>query len=84
MRDEESDVNGSPIERLLRPRSVAIVGASATPGAPGASVLANLQRMGYRGDIHLINPNRPSMSSGSKPVGGMCHILSRVTSLGLD
>lgn len=46
------------IARLLSPRSVAIVGASATPGALGASVLGNLQRMGFRGDIHLINPNR--------------------------
>lgn len=48
----------SPIERLLHPRSVAIVGASATPGALGASVLANLGRFGFAGDIHLINPNR--------------------------
>jgi acyl-CoA synthetase (NDP forming) len=46
------------IERLLRPRSVAIVGASATPGALGAGVLANLERFGFAGDIHLINPNR--------------------------
>ena len=30
------------IGRLLRPRSIAIVGASATPGALGASVLGNL------------------------------------------
>jgi acyl-CoA synthetase (NDP forming) len=50
------------MERLLRPRSVAIVGASATPGALGASVLANLQRMGYRGDIHLVNPNRTEIN----------------------
>jgi acyl-CoA synthetase (NDP forming) len=46
------------IERLLRPRSVAIVGASATPGALGAGVLANLDRFGFAGDVHLINPNR--------------------------
>src|SRR5271155_1078728 len=46
------------IERLLRPRSVAIVGASATPGALGASVLANLDRAKFQGDIHLINPKR--------------------------
>ena len=32
------------IDRLLRPRSIAIVGASATPNALGASVLANLDR----------------------------------------
>lgn len=46
------------IGRLLRPRSVAIVGASATPGALGASVLTTLERMRFGGDIHLINPNR--------------------------
>ena len=50
------------MERLLRPRSIAIVGASATPGALGASVLANLERMGFEGDIHLINPNRTQIN----------------------
>jgi acyl-CoA synthetase (NDP forming) len=53
------------IERLLRPRSVAIIGASASPGALGASVLANLERSGYRGDVHLINPNRTEI--GARP-----------------
>jgi acyl-CoA synthetase (NDP forming) len=52
----------SSIERLLRPRSVAIVGASATPGALGAGVLANLDRFGFAGDIHLINPNRSEIN----------------------
>ena len=42
--------------RLLRPRSVAVVGASPTPGALGASVVANLERLGFAGEIHLINP----------------------------
>ena len=46
------------IERLLRPRSVAVVGASATPGALGASVIANLDRLGFAGQLYLINPNR--------------------------
>ncbi len=55
-------VDPKGIERLLRPRSVAIVGASATPGALGASVLANLQRLGFGGDIHLINPNRAEIN----------------------
>ncbi len=48
----------SAIERLLKPRSIAIVGASATPGALGASTIANLERMQFRGDVYLINPNR--------------------------
>jgi acyl-CoA synthetase (NDP forming) len=41
---------------------VAIVGASATPGALGAGVLANLDRFGFAGDIHLINPNRSEIN----------------------
>lgn len=47
-----------PLDRLLRPRSVVIVGASDKPGALGASVLSNLDRNGFSGDIHLINPKR--------------------------
>lgn len=46
------------LSRLITPRSVAIVGASPTPGALGNSVLKNLDRHGFRGDIHLINPKR--------------------------
>jgi acyl-CoA synthetase (NDP forming) len=53
------------IARLLRPSSVAIVGASPTPGALGASVLANLERNGFGGEIHLINPKRAEI--GGRP-----------------
>jgi acyl-CoA synthetase (NDP forming) len=53
------------IERLLKPRSVAVVGASPTPGALGASVIANLERMKFAGDIHLINPKREAI--GDRP-----------------
>lgn len=52
----------SSIDRLLRPKSVAIVGASPTPGALGASVLGNLERNGFSGDIHLINPRRDEIN----------------------
>jgi len=44
--------------RLLKPRSVAIVGASPTPGALGNSVMRNLDRLGFKGDLHLVNPKR--------------------------
>lgn len=47
------------LDRLLRPRSVAIVGASEKPGALGNQVLANLERHGFAGEIHLINPKAP-------------------------
>lgn len=52
----------APIERLLRPRSVVIVGASEKPGALGASVLSNLTRNGFAGEIHLINPKREEIA----------------------
>jgi acyl-CoA synthetase (NDP forming) len=61
----EAPIKAMPLERLLRPRSVAIVGASATPGALGASVLGNLERNGFAGDIHLINPKRDEI--GARP-----------------
>ena len=35
------------IDRLLRPRAIAIVGASADPASPGARVLANLDAIGF-------------------------------------
>ena len=49
------------LSRLLSPRSVVIVGASPTPGALGKSVLDNLERHGFSGDIHLINPKRDTI-----------------------
>lgn len=59
--DCPSHASGPPanaLGRLLRPRSVVIVGASEKPGALGNSVLANLVRNGFGGDIHLINNKR--------------------------
>jgi len=43
------------IARLMRPRSIAIVGISPQPGSPGAGVLDNLVRFGFGGDIHLVS-----------------------------
>ena len=54
-----------PLDRLLRPRSVAIIGASDKPGALGASVLTNLVRQGFPGAIHLVNPKRAEI--GGRP-----------------
>jgi len=50
------------INRLLRPKSIAIVGASESPGALGAVVLSNLLRHDFPGDIHLVNPKRATIS----------------------
>ncbi|MEO6217538.1 MAG: acetate--CoA ligase family protein [Sphingomonas sp.] len=66
----ERDISVAPaaprsLDRLLRPRSVAIIGASDKPGALGASVLANLERQGFDGAIHLVNPKRSDI--GGRP-----------------
>ncbi len=58
-------IGAGAIDRLLRPASVAIVGASDKPGALGASVLGNLERNGFGGTIHLINPRRDEI--GGRP-----------------
>jgi acetate---CoA ligase (ADP-forming) len=46
------------ITRLMRPRSIAIVGVSPERGSPGGGVLENLERYGYGGDIHLVSRSR--------------------------
>jgi acyl-CoA synthetase (NDP forming) len=48
------------IDRLLRPRSIAIVGASEKVG-PGFNAWNALKVVGYRGAIHLINPSRSEL-----------------------
>ena len=55
---EQQHSNRGDVARLLSPKSVAILGASATAGALGNSVLKNLERLGFQGDIYLINPKR--------------------------
>ena len=50
------------IERLLKPRSIAIVGASDKPGALGGTLLANLQRNRFSGMLYPINPNRDEIA----------------------
>ena len=63
------------LTRLLTPRSVAIVGASPTPGALGKSVLDNLLRHSFAGDIHLINPKRDTIDGRPclKSIDGLPH-----------
>lgn len=53
--------SGKDIARLLRPRSVAVVGASDKPGALGASVLGNLDRNGFAGPVYPVNPKRDAI-----------------------
>lgn len=44
------------LDKMLRPKTVAVVGASATPGKIGYTVINNLIKGGYTGKIYPINP----------------------------
>jgi acetyl coenzyme A synthetase (ADP forming)-like protein len=44
------------MDRLMRPRAVAVIGASAEDGKIGNSVMKNLINGGYAGEIYPVNP----------------------------
>ncbi|WP_160737272.1 acetate--CoA ligase family protein [Altericroceibacterium endophyticum] len=43
------------MDRVLRPRSVAIIGVSSKEGSAGRNAVANLLRSGFDGEIHLVS-----------------------------
>lgn len=45
-----------PLERLLNPKCIALIGASAKPGSIGNNTLRFLRRGGYQGAIYPVNP----------------------------
>ncbi len=76
-------VSTSSLGRLLHPRSIAVIGASATPGSLGEAVLSNLERANFTGYIYLVNPKRLEIrgrrclaSIDALPEGIDCAVLS--------
>ncbi|MDZ4729021.1 MAG: acetate--CoA ligase family protein [Xanthomonadales bacterium] len=49
------------LEPLLRPRSIAVLGASERAGTVGSQVILNLQIGGFAGPIYAVNPTRDSV-----------------------
>jgi acetate---CoA ligase (ADP-forming) len=45
------------ITGLLRPKSIAIIGASSTPGKIGHTIVKNLLESGFEGGIYPVNPS---------------------------
>ena len=56
MRDREHRAEARSVQRLLRPGSVAVIGASREPGAPGHEVLRSLLAHGFEGPVFPVNP----------------------------
>ncbi len=54
-------MNNPALDAVLCPKSVAIVGASPTPGKIGYTVVHNLIKDGYTGKIFPINPKAPEI-----------------------
>ncbi|MBR0712283.1 acetate--CoA ligase family protein [Bradyrhizobium liaoningense] len=46
----------SAIERLIRPRSIAVIGASADPSKTSGRPVSYLQKHGFAGEIYPVNP----------------------------
>ncbi len=44
------------LENLFNPKSVAIIGASQTPGKVGYALLENMKSFGFKGPIYPVNP----------------------------
>lgn len=51
------------LDALLRPRSIAVVGASRTPNTIGHQILSNLLRHGYTGAVYPVNPTAHAVHS---------------------
>ncbi len=51
------------LQRLLRPSSIAVIGASRTPGTVGWQIVDNLLRHGFNGAIYPVNPSARSVHS---------------------
>jgi acetate---CoA ligase (ADP-forming) len=49
------------LARLLRPASIAVVGASERPGSYGAQTLLNLDAIGFQGEVVGVNPGRTTV-----------------------
>lgn len=52
-----------PLQPLLAPRSIALVGASRRPDTPGHDMVRMLARGGFRGSVHAVNPNHAAIES---------------------
>ncbi len=57
MEEREQKAAAQSMARVLKPRSVAVIGASRDPKKIGGAIVANMKRDGFKGPIYPINPN---------------------------
>jgi len=55
--ERDRKATAKSMERLLRPRSVAVIGASRKPGTVGHELVRNLVSGGFEGPVYPVNPS---------------------------
>jgi acyl-CoA synthetase (NDP forming)/GNAT superfamily N-acetyltransferase len=61
--ERQSDADVAAVGHVLRPSSVAVIGASEDPGTVGGAVVRNLLAAGFPGSLHLVG------ADGGEPAG---------------
>ncbi len=59
---ESAKVSRGALQRLLHPKSIAIVGASDVAESIGGAPIALLERFGYAGEVHLVSRTRSTIN----------------------
>ena len=57
-----SDTKVNPLDSIFSPQSVAVIGASSSPGKVGHDIFVNILRAGYRGTLYPVNPKAQSIA----------------------
>lgn len=70
-------MNIKQLHTLFNPRSIAVIGASDTPGRVGYSLFRNLITTGFSGSVYPVNPNREQVQ-GMKAYPNMAALPQKV------
>lgn len=62
MSERESRADVASLTHVLRPGSIAVIGAGRSPGSVGHAVLQNLVESGFTGDLYAVNPHAKSVA----------------------
>ncbi|MDX8034258.1 GNAT family N-acetyltransferase [Lentzea sp. BCCO 10_0856] len=62
MSERESRADVASLTHVLRPTSIAVIGAGRSPGSVGHVVLQNLVEGGFTGDLYAVNPHAKSVA----------------------
>jgi acetyl coenzyme A synthetase (ADP forming)-like protein len=63
LRERDRKATARSMQRLLRPHSVAVIGASRSPGTVGHELVRNLVFGGFQGPVYPVNPTASHIAS---------------------